>query len=189
MHEFEGHEITELLKQWKAGDHDAFRKVIAIVYDKLHAIAHGKLVSEFGGSGLQTTELLNEAYESLNKKKDMTYQSRQHFFHTAGLAMHRFLIDEARKRKTQRHGGHLVKTKLEEEHGSFRVDSETVLSINDALEDLAEEDPQLAEIVKLRFFADYTIKETAEILGIPVIKVNRQWAFAKAWLIKRMKRD
>ncbi len=182
LDEHTGAEITRLLHAWRDGQKEAFDQLIQLVYDHLHTAAHHALQQEFRGSGLQTTELLHEAYVQLLGKREVNWENRKHFFHTAGLAMHRFLIDQARKRNAKIKGGDIVHTPFTDEADPMNVDHETLLLVNEALALIEEDDPQLADIIKLRYFAGYTIKETAEILDMPVIQVNRRWTFAKAWL-------
>lgn len=175
-------ETTELLHQWRSGNVEAFEKLIERVYDELKKLAHHKLVDEFHGSGLRTTELLNEACILLMGKRDLDWKSRNHFMHTAGLAMYRFLVDESRRRKSLAQGGHVVKVPFEEAVGWVDLDNDTILALEKALDDLGQEDDALVNVVKLRFFAGFSIRETAEILNMPTITVNRKWRFAKALL-------
>ena len=181
-----GQKITILLNKWNDGDKEAFDQIIHLVYDELHRLAHKKLGREFYRGDLQTTDLLHEVIYSLEVGQS-NFKNTRHFYHTAGLAMHRFLIDLARKRQTCRHGGGLTKLPFRDEHGFLSLDSETVLMINDLLDELEQKDPIMVQVVKLRYFAGYTIKETAEILDeIPIVQVNRKWEFAKVWLKKRI---
>ena len=180
-------ETTQLLKQWQSGDTSAFEIIIERVYSDLKDIAHQKLWDEFRGSGLDTTELLNEACILMMGKRSIDWQSRKHFLYTAGKAMYLFLIDLARRRHAKRNSGGWVKLYLEEEHGARRLSVEQILQVDEVLKTLGEEDPLLVEVVQLRFFAGYTIQETSEILEMPTITINRKWAFAKAVLKEHLK--
>ena len=180
--------ITRLLHAWRDGDQTAFDELIQLVYDHLHGIAHHQLEREFRGSGLQTTELLHEAYVQLLGKQNVNWENRKHFFHTAGLAMYRLLIDGARKRNSKQQGGEVVQMPFTDEADPMGVDDETLILVDQALALIEKEDAQLVDIVKMRYFAGYTIKEVAEILELPVIQVNRRWTFAKAWLKDKVTR-
>jgi len=182
-------DTTELLKQWQQGDSKAFHLLIDRVYHELKELAHKKLLDEFHGSGLNTTELLNEACLLLMGKRSLDWQSKKHFLHTAGIAMYRYLVDEARKRKTQRKGGDLVHIQLAEDSNHWTMDVDKILRLEKILNQLEAEDPTLVQISKLRYFAGFTIQETADILEIPTIQVNRKWAFAKAVLSERLNQD
>ncbi len=182
MNDMEDQEITRLLQKWRDGEEEAFNELIHQVYQQLHEIAHNHLEKEFRSSGLQTTELLNEVYLKLLGKQNVNWENRRHFYNIAAQAMYRLLIDEARKRGAQRHGGELLKTCLKDEHGFRKTDPAKLLLIDEALKTVEKTDPEMVQIVKMRFFAGYTIRETVDILGIPIIQVNRKWSFAKAWL-------
>lgn len=179
-----GEQITQLLNAWQNGDEHAFAKVFESVYQQLHRIAQNKLKNEYHGSAMRATALLNEAYLILFDKQGVELQSRDHFFNLAGLSMYRFLVDQARERKAVRHGGDIVHTVFDEQDMNHEIDANAILYIDEALEKLEEKDPELIQIIKLRFFAGFTIKETAEVMKLPVVNVNRRWTFAKAWLKK-----
>ena len=178
-----GEQITRLLGQWRNGDHKAFELLQKLVHKKLRGIAHNKLNEEMRSSGLNTTELVQEAYVALlGKREEVDWANRQHFFRIAGLVMRRILVDEARKRQAVKRGGDLMEMDLEEDRIPLNFDPDTVVLIDEALEDLGKNDPELVKLIELRFFVGYSIKRTAEILGMPIIRANRMWKVAKAYL-------
>ena len=185
-----GEQITRLLGRWRNGDHEAFERLQAIVHQKLRGIAHNKLNQEMRASGLGTTELVQEAYVMLLGKRDeVDWANRQHFFRVAGVVMRRILVDEARKRQAIKRGGDLLETHLDEERIPLNFDPNIVLIIDEALQALDASDPELVKLIELRFFVGYSIKRTAEILGIPIIRANRMWKVAKAFLYEFLEND
>ena len=181
-------EITRLLKGWQNGDPKMLEEVQPFIERTLRGIAHNKLHQEKHGSGLQTTELLNEAYIYFLGKKQADWKSRRHFYRTAGLVMRNILVDEARKRKAEKRSGDHAQANLDDLGSNSQADPNVILSIHEALDHIEKEDPLLVELIDLRFFIGYSIKETSEILRIPVIRANRMWKFAKVWLYDYLKK-
>lgn len=181
-------DITQLLLDWKKGNVTSRDELWRRIDDKLRTIAHAKLEQEFRASGLDTAELVHECFISMVDRNRIDWQGRQHFFRTIAMVMQHFLVDQARKRNTVIHGGHLIRTEMEDtEDEVFRVDLDTILMVDQALEQLADKDSLLVQVVQMRFFAGFSIKETAQVLDIPVIKANRTWSFAKAYLYEYLK--
>ncbi len=180
-------EVTRLLRAWQAGDTQAFPRLFELVYGELRRRAHGQLVGEFHGSGMQTTALVGELFELMKAKQDLTVADRKHFYNLASQAMCRFLVDQARIRQSVRRGGHYVHT-VYDDASEVRpaVQAEIVLALHQALNDLKVEDEELYLIVLHRFFMGYSIAETADILDCSTTHINRRWAFAKVWLQSKL---
>ena len=161
-----------------------------LVYDELRQLAAQKLAQEKPGQTLEATALVHEAYVRLvDVKKVQQWDSRGHFFAAAAEAMRRILIEQARRKGRQRHGGRLRRVELlEEEVAVITRCEEEVLLLDHALNRLADIRPQAAEVVKLRFFSGLTIEETAPVVGLSLRTTRRLWVFARAWLRREMER-
>ncbi len=159
----------------------------ALVYDELRALAAQKLAHESPGQTLQATALVHEAWLRLGGDQQPAWENRAHFFTAAAEAMRRILIDRARRRGAIRHGGDVKRVNLEDVELASDADGEQLLALNDALEQLAEHDSVKAELVKLRFFGGLTIEEAARVLGFSEPTAKRHWAYARAWLYRRIK--
>jgi len=180
-------DVTRLIKRWERGDPDAFEQLVPLVDNVLRGIARNKLNEEFNSSGMKTTELVNEAYLKLMESQgDISIQSRRHFYRLAARIMRRFLVDRFRKRDAVKHGGEWVQVDIEDNFNALKLnfDQNALVLINQALDKLStsDEGPLLVSLVELRFFVGFSIKETAQILGIPVIRANRLWAFTRTYL-------
>ena len=172
--------VTQLLLAWERGDEAARDELIPLVYDALRRIARHHLRGERAGHTLQTTALINEAYLKL-VEQSVPWQSREHFFGIAARLMRQILVDYARARQRLKRGGdrkQISLTSAEIAQGQ----AADLLALNDALETLAEVDPQRSRIVELRFFGGLTIEETAQVMGISTPSVERGWRAARAWL-------
>jgi len=151
-----------------------------VVYAELRKIAGAKMAREQPGQTLQPTALVHEAWMRLG---DQTFENRAHFFGAAAEAMRRILVDRARRNAYVKHGGGAEHVDLAEVDIAAPIaDNDELLAVHDALEQLAERDPRVAQLVKLRYFAGLSFEETAEVLGISVTTAKRDWSFARAWL-------
>src|SRR5688572_15491046 len=180
-------DITELLIKWHVGDKDAFERLMPLVYDELRRIARRHLRRESNTRTLQTTALVHEAYLKLIDQTRANWQNRAQFFGVSANIMRRILIDHARKRLRGKRGGGAFKISLDD--GSIDVSDERaaeLVALDEALKRLAEEDPQKARIVELRYFGGLSIEETAEVLGIGTATVIRHWRIVKAWLYREI---
>jgi RNA polymerase sigma factor (TIGR02999 family) len=176
--------VTQLLLAWERGDEAARDELIPLVYDALRRIARHHLRGERAGHTLQTTALINEAYLRL-VDQSVPWQSREHFFGIAARLMRQILVDYARARQRLKRGGDRQQISLAAaEFGQGQPAD--LLALNDALETLAEVDPQRSRIVELRFFGGLTIEETAQVMGISTPSVERGWRAARAWLQTEM---
>lgn len=180
-------EITDLLQKWHKGDHTAFDKIVNILHEKLKGIVHNRL-ADFPLMDLQTTELLSQACISLMDQQKIECESRSHFFNMVSQVVLHLLVDEARKRKTEKRGGNYTKTTFLEEHGGINFDADEFLLINDLLEAMQKEDPQLTKIFRMRYIIGLTFEEIAEMEKCSVSSVFRKWNFASTWLLHQMKR-
>jgi RNA polymerase sigma factor (TIGR02999 family) len=154
-----------------------------VVYDELRRLAAQKLSRENPGHTLQATALVHEAYLRLvDVEKARHWDSRGHFFAAAAEAMRRVLIDNARRRHSQRRGGEAQRLPLDGLDAAAPASDDELLAVNEALERLQQVDSPKAELVKLRYFGGLTISEAAQALGISVTTANRYWTYARAWL-------
>ena len=177
-------EVTRILDRAKGGDMAAAAELLPLVYEELRRLAAQKLAREAADQTLQPTALVHEAWLRLAGNQ-ATFANRAHFFAAAAEAMRRILIDNARRKRAQRHGGGQVRVDIQDLELAVARDDE-LLAVHEALDKLATEDRQLAELVKLRFFVGLTNKECAETLGVSEPTVERWWAFARAWLFREI---
>jgi RNA polymerase sigma factor (TIGR02999 family) len=187
-------DVTRILTAIEQGDPHAAGQLLPLVYDELRRLAAQKLTHEAPGQTLQATALVHEAYLRLVASGDVSappqepWDSRGHFFAAAAEAMRRILIEQARRKGRQRHGGGHLRVELLEQEVAITPGDEQVLLLDDALTSLAGIRPQAAEVVKLRFFSGLTIEETAAVVGISPRTARRLWVFARAWLRREMER-
>ena len=173
---------SQLLQLTKDGDERALEDLFPMVIDELRKIAHAHMRKESAGHTLQTTALINEAYVKLVKQKDFEWNDRTHFFAVASKVMRHILLDYARTRSRSKRGGRAVHVEFDEAIEVSDEKSAELIALDDALENLAKFDEQKARIVELRYFGGLSIEETAEVMGVSVPTINRQWRTAKAWL-------
>lgn len=179
--------VTKLLQSIEAGDPQATDHLLPIVYDELRKLARQRLANERPGNTLQATALVHEAYVRLVGNTEVDWSGSGHFFGAAAEAMRRILIERARQRATQKHGGNLKRVDLDSQLTAATTDQRLV-ELDEALSDLEEYDQRKAQVVKLRFFAGLTNKEVAAVLGVSTNTTDRDWTFAKAWLHNRLSR-
>ena len=177
-----------LLNAVERGDAKAADQLLELVYSELRALAAHKMAQERPGQTLQPTALVHEAWVRLVGSKTPNFQNRAHFFSAAAEAMRRILIDRARRRHTQRHGGGYERVNLDDCDLAAPQADDELLAVNEALEQLGKEHPLQAEVVKLRYFGGRTIEEVAQILDISAATVKNYWAFSRAWLHQQIKR-
>ena len=176
-------DITQLLIAWSDGRREALDDLMPIVYADLRRVAAGYMRREAAGHALQPTALVHEAYVRLVDQKQVKWRNRAHFFGVAAVLMRRILVDHARRRRAEKRGGDWERVTLAGDEVATDTHKEIdVLALDEALERLAQFDPQQERIVELRYFAGLTIDETAEVVGISAATVVREWTIAKAWL-------
>ena len=181
-------EATLLLTAVERGDPKAADQLLELVYAELRALATHKMAQEQPGQTLQPTALVHEAWLRLVGSENRQFVNRAHFFSAAAEAMRRILIDRARRRRTQRHGGEYERVNLDGCDLASPQADEELLAVNEALDQLSKTHPVQAEVVKLRYFGGRTNDEVAEVLGISVASVKNYWAFSRAWLLQEIKR-
>jgi len=179
-------EVTALLVDWSNGDKAAYDKLVPLVHDELHRLAHRYMSRERPGHTLQTTALVDEAYLRLVDKK-VQWQNRTHFFAIAARVMRRILVDHARAHAYQKRGGGAQKLELNEAMVMARERSSELVALDEALKRLAAFDERKSRVVELRFFGGLTIDETAQVLSVSSNTVDRDWSTARAWLYKEVK--
>ncbi|MBM3856251.1 MAG: sigma-70 family RNA polymerase sigma factor [Verrucomicrobia bacterium] len=180
-------EITLLLQQIEGGDAQAADGLLPLVYDELRKLAAARMARERPGHTLQPTALVHEAWLRLGADRQPAWQGRAHFFAAAAEAMRRILIDSARRRLAQRRGGAHEHVDIDELEVVAAETDSRVLRVNDALEKFAVGEPEKARLVKLRYFAGFTLEEAAQALEIAEPTARRWWAYARAWLLEEMK--
>ena len=180
------HDVTELLQDWSEGDESALERLLPLVYDELHRLAHQHMRREKPGQILQTSALINEAYLRLIDRPRIHWESRAQFFGIAARVMRRILVDEARKRKSHKRGGACVQVTLNDATDIAQQQAANVVALNDALKALEAIDSRQGRIVELHFFGGLSVEETAQVLNVSPETVMRDWAFARAWLKKEM---
>lgn len=180
-------DVTQLLQQYGNGNREALDELFPLVYDELKRLAANRLRDERAEHTLQATALVHEAYLRLIQQHSITWQTRAHFLGLAAEMMRRILVNHAVKRNADKRFGSQTRLVLDEAI-SFAQDQEiNVISLDEALNDLARFDEMQAKIIELRFFTGLNIDETAEVLGVSDSTVKREWRIAKAWLHDRLK--
>jgi RNA polymerase sigma factor (TIGR02999 family) len=176
-------DVTRILSQIESGDSSAAEQLLPLVYEELRKLAAARLEREKPGQTLQATALVHEAYlRIVDVEKAQHWNSRGHFFAAAAEAMRRILVEIARRKQTLKSGGSHKHFSLQDIDLPTLPDADRLLAVNDALDRLAEESPELAELVKLRVFAGLTVNEAANALGISRTTAFRHWTYARAWL-------
>lgn len=180
-------EVTQLLMDWSHGNEAALNRLMPLVEAELHRLAHHYMNRERAGHTLQTTGLVNEAYLRLVGQKNVSWQSRAHFFGIAARLMRQILVDYARKRHYAKRGGNALRVSLDEAAVVAQESSAEMIALDAALNTLAGFAREQSRIVELRFFGGLTIEETAEVMKLSVDKVKRDWSMAKTWLYHQIK--
>lgn len=175
-------EITQLLISWSHGDQAALSKLMPLVYDELHRLAHRYMRRERPGHTLQTTALVNEVYLRLVDQTKVQWQNRAHFFGIAANLMRQILVNYALRHRAAKRGGSAYRLTFDEAVAVSKEPDVDLIALDQALTRLAALDPRQARIVELRFFGGLTIEETAEVLNLSPATVKREWNTAKAWL-------
>jgi RNA polymerase sigma factor (TIGR02999 family) len=183
-------DATVMLAAIKNGDREAAEQLLALVYDELRRLAASKLAHEIPGQTLQPTALVHEAWLRLAGDKSPPFKDRTHFFRASAEAMRRILIDRARRKKTQRHGGGFHRIDFDAESFDFAgpTASDELLALDEALEKFTAVHPVQCELVQLRYFAGLTNEEVSEVMGISVSTAKNYWTFSRAWLLHEIER-
>jgi RNA polymerase sigma factor (TIGR02999 family) len=176
-------EVTRILSAIEQGDPHAAEQLLPLVYEELRKLATQKLAHEKPGHTLQATALVHEAYLRLvDVDQAPQWNSRRHFFAAAAEAMRRILVEQARRKHRHKHGGGRQRVPLDEVQPAQRDDAAELLAIHEALDKLAAEDPEAAQLVQLRYFAGLSVEQAAETMGLPRSTAYVHWSYAKASL-------
>ena len=178
--------VTQLLNAVARGERQAGADLLEEVYTELRNLAALRLAQEKPGQTLQPTALVHEAWLRVTNGDESVWDGRSHFFAAAAEAMRRILVDRARQKQRIRHGGDLTRVDVQHLDMAVEEDSETVLTVDELLDRLHEEDPTAAELIKLRFFMGMPNHEAAAALGLSEGAAKRRWAYARAWLYREL---
>ena len=182
-------EVTQILTAIERGEASAGEELLPLVYDELRRLAAYRLAHENPGQTLQATALVHEAYLRLAQAGCDQWEDPRHFFNAVAEAMRRILIENARRKKSAKRGGGLERLNLDDFDVGAGTARDELLAVDEALEHLAQNHPEEAQVVKLRYFVGMTQEEAARILGISRRTVNSRWAFARAWLHQAIRPD
>ena len=174
-------ELAKILHATAQGDSSAARKLLPLVYDELRQLAARKMTQESSDQTLQPTALVHEAWLRLGGDEQPTWENRTHFFCAAAEAMRRILIDRARSKQARRHGGGQQRLDVDEVEIAAPMQEDELLAVNEALDRFSQHAPQKAELVKLRYFAGFGLKEAGQVLGISEPTAVRWWTYSRTW--------
>ena len=179
--------FTTLLLDWRNGNPSAGEELLGVIYKDLRRLAARYLRQERSDHTLQPTALVHELYlRVFTSGEHITWQNRAHFFAVAAQTLRRILVDHARMRQTTKRGGHQVRLSLTEVNGLAEPRADNLIEIDEALQRLTELEPRAAQVVELRFFGGLQVEEVAEVLGVSIITVKRDWKVARAWLTAQL---
>lgn len=180
-------EVTHILSAIEEGDPHASEQLLPLVYDELRKLAAQKLAQEKPGQTLEATVLVHEAYLRLvDTDKVQHWNSRGHFFGAAAEAMRRILVESARRKQSEKHGGGLRRLNLDQADALAAAAPNDLLAVDEALEHLTRQDLKAAQLVKLHCFAGLTVEQAAEALELSRTSAYRLWTFARAWLYSQL---
>ena len=180
-------DVTILLTEVEQGDPKAVDKLLELVYDELRHLAAAKMAQQAPGQTLQPTALVHEAWLRLVGARNPTFRDSKHFFAAAAEAMRHILIDRARRKKTERHGGRFERVEIDEFELAAPSPDDELLAVHDVLDAFSVQYPVQAELVKLRYFAGMSNEEASQVLGISLSTLNNYWNFSRAWLFKQIR--
>ncbi|MEM7167468.1 MAG: ECF-type sigma factor [Planctomycetota bacterium] len=183
------HDVTRILSAIGRGDAASQEQLLALVYDELRQLARSKVAHERPGHSLQATALVHEAYVRLFGSDSPTFQNRRHFFKAAATAMERILVEGARRDQAAKRGGNHGRVALHAGVSAEMPPSIDVLALGEAIDQLENESPRAAFVVRLRYFIGLSIDETAEVLEVSSATVRADWTMSKAWLRVFLERE
>ncbi|MHC4109500.1 MAG: sigma-70 family RNA polymerase sigma factor [Planctomycetota bacterium] len=181
-------DVTRILNAIEQGDARAIDKLLPLVYEELRLLAAQKMSQERPGQTLQATALVHEAYIRLVGSETQNWDSGRHFFAAAAEAMRRILVDNARRKKSQKRGGGRQRVDLDNLAVVSKNPSDDIIELDEALTKLANREPEVAELVKLRYFGGLTLEQAANVKGISRRTAGRHWNYARLWLYREMAR-
>ena len=182
-------EITRILNSFRDGERRGEERLILVLYNELRALARQKMSSEPLGHTLQPTALVHEVWLRMVVPNRHKWQNRAHFFAAASEAMRRILVDHARRKQRVKRGGGEPPEQIDEDSIILVVPCDELLAVDEALDELAGEDPQVAELVKLRYYVGMTMSEAATTLGLAPRTAERLWTFGRTWLRSRIRQS
>src|SRR4051812_44850494 len=182
-------DVTQILQRTVYSDAKAANDLLPLVYQELRRLAAHKMANEAPGHTLQPTALVHEAWLHLGGDKQQTWQNRAHFFGAAAEAMRRILVDRARQKQALKRGGDLKRVELDDIELASPMPDDELLALDEALDRLATVDTRAAEMVKLCFFVGLTQEAAAGELGVSISTAERVWGFARAWLLRELKKQ
>lgn len=177
-------DVTRILNAIEGGDARATDELLPLVYEELRLLAAQKLSHEKPGQTLQATALVHEAYMRLVGSDGMGWDGRGHFFMAAAEAMRRILIDSARRKQSEKHGGHMQRVDLGNASLSTEYSPDDLMALDEALTGLEKEDPETAQVVKLKYFAGLNMAQAAQALGLSERTARRYWNYGRVWLLR-----
>lgn len=175
-------DVTRILNAIEEGDAKAADELLPLVYEELRLLAAQKIAKEIPGQTLQATALVHEAYIRLVEAEYQKWNGSNHFFMAAAEAMRRILVENARRKKSLKYGGHHQRLDYKEQEICIQGPSDDIIALDETLTKLNEKDPMVAELVKLRCFAGLTLEQAAQIQGISRRTAGSYWSYARAWL-------
>ena len=179
-------EITNLLIDWSRGDEYALEQLMPLVYDELRLMARRYMSKQPSGHTFQPTELIHETYLKIAGNKEQNWQNREHFFGVAARAMRHILVDYARSKSRQKRGGWQERVTFAEDLKITNFRSEEIIALDDALTGLTAFGERKTQIVEMKFFGGLNTEEIAEVLQISPATINRDWQFARSWLLREL---
>lgn len=182
-------DVTRIIEAIEQGDKQATEDLLPLIYEELRLLATQKIAQEKPGQTLQATALVHEAYIRLLQGTRQDWNSRGHFFKAAAEAMRRILVESARRKSRQKRGGNLHRERdfhLDTLESQMNLSPDDLMALDEALTKMADEDGDLAELVRLHCFAGLPLTQIAQILGVSQRKAERQWSFARAWLRREL---
>jgi RNA polymerase sigma factor (TIGR02999 family) len=189
MAESSPNRITKLLAAWSDGDETACEKLVPLVYEELHRLAHRYMRKERTGHTLQTSALVNEAYLRLAGAENVRWQNRAHFFAVSARLMRRILVDFARVKHNLKHGGGALQLSLDEGRAVSTEPSADLLALDESLNRLKALNQRQAEVVEMRYFGGLKEEEIAEVLKVSLRTVQQDWRLARLWLYRELKTE
>ena len=181
--------VTQVLQAISRNEEGASEKLLPLVYAELRRLVGARMAHEMADQSLQPTALVHEAWLRLVSDGDRTWQNRAHFFGAAAEAMRRILIERARHKSRLKHGGGQARLNIEDLELAQTTPDDKVLLVDEALMRLKVEDPELERIVVLKFFGGLSNEEIAETVGLSKRTLDRQWAYARAWLFRNISQE
>ncbi|MHC4083723.1 MAG: ECF-type sigma factor [Planctomycetota bacterium] len=175
-------DVTLILNAIEQGDEKAADKLLPLIYEELRLLAAQKMSQEKPGQTLQATALVHEAYLRLVDGEGQNWNSRGHFFKASAEAMRRILVEKARRKKAQKHGGGQAHISCDNIEIPSASQSDDIIALDEALTKLADQEPALAEVVELRYFAGLTLEQIAGIMSVSRRTTTSYWAYARSWL-------